>query len=195
MAVENEGEFDDVGKSALESNGVTSQFNPRGPNIPPVERDILTMLLNGNVLGTLRELELHHHTRQACHEVDQLRDIVADISFQYSHVVHGAICRSVWMTAQKHIKSLHQDLVLDARIYTRCRSRLMFLKCDEHVLWIFRVLKRSDLKASTAILWPNIPGSSSLQLSWIWQTEQWLLFGANANATDPATPASLLECA
>jgi hypothetical protein len=56
-------------------------------------------------------------------------------------------------------------------------------------------LTRSDLKASTAILRPNIPGSSTLQLSWIWQTGRWFLF-ANADATAAANAdaAALLEC-
>ena len=35
----------------------------------------------------------------------------------------------------------------------------------------FRILLKEDVKASTAIRDPNIAGSSSLQLSWIWQTQ------------------------
>ena len=42
-------------------------------------------------------------------------------------------------------------------------------------------MTRSNLKASTAILQPNLPGSSSLKLSWIWQTGRWYLFNSDAN--------------
>jgi hypothetical protein len=43
------------------------------------------------------------------------------------------------------------------------------------------VLTRDDVRPSTAILNPNIPGSSTLQLSWIWQTSRWHLFGPDPN--------------
>jgi hypothetical protein len=42
-------------------------------------------------------------------------------------------------------------------------------------LKMFRILLKEDVKASTAILDPNITGSSSLQLSWIWQTHAGLV--------------------
>lgn len=76
----------------------------------------------------------------------------------------------------------------------------MALNCDERRLSPFRVLSQEDLKASTAILRLNVPGSSTLQLSWIWQTGQWHLFGADAGGRAGtvedavADPASLLEC-
>lgn len=203
--VENEGEFDEVSESASASaTSGTSDSNLSGSNIKLVERQVLTMASNRNVLGDLRELEIRHRIQQAHREVERLRDIVADISFQYSHVVRGAIRKSIRTTAQKRVKSLHRDLVLHARIYTRCRSRLLALDCDQRLLQIFRVLTRADLKASTAILTPNIPGSSGLQLSWIWQTGRWHLLTAGDDPdpdpdrspdTDPeASPASLLEC-
>jgi len=44
------------------------------------------------------------------------------------------------------------------------------LGADDKTLKTFRILLKEDVKASTAILDPNIAGSSSLQLSWIWQT-------------------------
>ena len=44
------------------------------------------------------------------------------------------------------------------------------LGADEHMLTKFKLLTRDDVKASTAILNPNIPGSSSIRLSWIWET-------------------------
>ena len=44
------------------------------------------------------------------------------------------------------------------------------LGADEHTLKTFQLLLRNDVKASTAILDPNISGSLTLQLSWIWET-------------------------
>lgn len=170
MYVENEGKFDEVSKSASAHGMTPLPSNATAPDVAPVEQQLLTIPSNGNVLSNLRELEIRHQTQQAWHKVKWLQDIVADISFWYSHVVRGAIRRTVQTTAQKNVKSLHRDLILHARIYTHCQSRLIALNCDQHWLQIFRNLTKSDLTASTAILRPNIPGSSSFQLSWIWQT-------------------------
>ena len=157
---------------------------------------------SANIIGEPAQVEIHQQKRQAHWQIVRLRDIIADISFQYSHVIQGTIRRSVRATAQKRIKSLQNELVLHARIYSHCRTRLIALQCDERWLRIFRVLTRSDLKASTAILQPNLPGSSSLKLSWIWQTGRWYLFNSDANHVADADAegheqpdaTSLLEC-
>ena len=116
------------------------------------------------------------------------------------------------MTAQKHIKLLQNELVLHARIYSHCQIQLIALQCDAQWLRIFHVSTRSDLKASMAILQPNLPGSSSLKLSWIWQTRRWYLLhsdahtigntdadvdanaNANAESAQHTDATSLLEC-
>ena len=43
------------------------------------------------------------------------------------------------------------------------------LGADIETLQQFQELRKEDIKASTAILTPNIPGSTTLQLSWIWK--------------------------
>ena len=45
------------------------------------------------------------------------------------------------------------------------------LGADECTLSTFQLLSKDNVKASTTILKPNIPGSSSIQLSWIWETD------------------------
>ncbi|KAF8164789.1 hypothetical protein B0H34DRAFT_670799 [Crassisporium funariophilum] len=126
----------------------------------------------------------------------------------YSHVIRNAPRKSNRTAAQKRVKALHNDLSFNARIYARCRSQLMTLRCDEEILRVFRVLTREDLKASTEVLRPNEQGSSSVKRSWIWRTGCYHLFrpneeaGTNAeshakNVRHPddadADPATLLE--
>ena len=190
--VEDEGEFDEVEESASACDKAPQPTR----DVSGVEREVLTIPSNGNVGGDAVQVEIHHQTKQARRQINRLRDIVADISFQYSHIIRDAVRKSVRTTAQKRVKSLHNDFVLHARIYSWCRSRLLALSGDNHWLRIFRVLTKADLKASTAILRPNISGASSLHLSWIWQTGRWYLFhaSANANANADADARSLLEC-
>lgn len=196
---EDEAEFDDVSDSAAASSpDEVGNHTEQAADIK-AERQTLTIPSNGNVATDVGQVELKYRTRQARRQVSRLRDIIADISFQYSHVIRGAIRRSVRSNAQKRLKTLHHDLVLQARIYSRCRSRLIALKCDQRLLSVFRILTKEDLKASTSILRPNIAGSSSLQLSWLWQTGRWFLFAepetiATTNQYAEAEPQSLLEC-
>ena len=117
---ENEEEFDDVGESASASDSISSQRPSRNSEPIGVERERLTLPSNGNVHGIAVQIELHHRIMQARRQVNRLRDIIADISFQYSHVIRGSGRKSVRTTAQKWVKHLHNDLVLQAQIYTRC---------------------------------------------------------------------------
>ena len=53
-------------------------------------------------------------------------------------------------------------------MYNHCQSRLLALDCNAETLSMFQQLTKDDLHASTAILKPNVPGSTTLRLSWIW---------------------------
>ena len=113
--VEDEGEFDKTEESASASaSSQHSQQTKQGRDETGIKRKPLTLPSNGNVGGKAIEVEIHHQTKQAWHQLHQLRDIMADISFQYLHVIRTAICKSVRLTGQKQIKSLHNDLVLHA---------------------------------------------------------------------------------
>ena len=147
-----------------------------------IERKVIILPSNGNVERSetnVSDLEISFRTRQADSQLIQLRDLIADISFQFSHVIRGQIRKNIRSRSQKRIKSLHNQLSLHARIYTRCRNHLVALKCDQSILGRFRILKKDDLKSSTAILDPNQSGSSSIKLSWIWHSSRWLLLNVN----------------
>jgi hypothetical protein len=59
------------------------------------------------------------------------------------------------------------------------------LGTDDHTLKMFQVLSRADVKASTAILDPNITRSSTIKLSWIWETK---------SKAAGSTPDAIREC-
>ncbi|KAM6490262.1 hypothetical protein JOM56_014239, partial [Amanita muscaria] len=142
----------------------------------PVEKEILLLPSNGNLVKNT---------------------VIANKSFQYSHVIRAAPRKSVRTRGRDRVKELDRKLVEHAQIYCRCRVSLVALGADEETLHTFRVLHKDDMKASTAILTPNIPGSSALRLSWIWKKNQLtgtvsgLVSDANANIEDPA---AILEC-
>jgi len=149
-------------------------------DITPIERKVIVLPSNGNVVNDVAKLETTFRTRQAETQLNHLRDLIADISFQFSHVIRGQIRKKIRTRSQKRVKSLHNQLTLHARIYTRCRNHLVALNCGSSILGRFRVLTREDLKSSTAILDPNKPGSTSIKLSWIWHSGKWLIMNENA---------------
>jgi hypothetical protein len=53
-------------------------------------------------------------------------------------------------------------------MYNHCHSRLLALDCDAETLSMFQWLTKDDINASTAILNPNVAGSTSVRPSWIW---------------------------
>lgn len=162
----------------------------------PIERKVIVLPSNRNIQtnASASDLEIKLRVRQANFQLNQLRDLIADISFQFSHVIRGQIRKNIRTRSQKRVKSLHNQLTLHARIYTRCRNHLVGLNCGQLLLGQYRVLTREDLKSSTAILDPNRPGSTSLKLSWIWHSGKWLLMqddlglpeSDTSSTTDPA---------
>jgi hypothetical protein len=143
--------------------------------------------LLGNVEVNLRQI-------QACRLLNQIRELIAEKSFQYSHVIRASPRKGVRTRASAVVKKLVHNIVLHARLYTHCRSRLLLLGCNAEQMRPFQILRKDDLKASTAILKPNLPGSTNLRLSWIWHNTNTIAAGTGADADADASPDRIWEC-
>ncbi|KAF8337253.1 hypothetical protein F5887DRAFT_890729 [Amanita rubescens] len=115
-------------------------------------------------------IEFELRQRQACKHLQYLREAIAEKSFQYSHVIRIAPRKATKTRPRASIVKLNNTIASHSRTYSRCREALLRLGADERTLLKFRELKKEDLKSSTALLQPNQPGSTSVKLSWIWQT-------------------------
>jgi hypothetical protein len=176
-----------------EINGVTSLIedrldmwdekdnvpDPAYPNQPEVtdrpsslsiEDQTIPLPSNGNVSREHSGLELSHRILHAEYHLNRIRDLIADKSFQYSHVIRVSPRKSVNTRSRAAVKKLTLQISHHSRLYSQCRSRLEPLGADRGTLIRLRKLTPDDVKASTAILNPNEPGSTRLKLSWIWQT-------------------------
>ncbi|KAF8965105.1 hypothetical protein BDZ97DRAFT_1659385, partial [Flammula alnicola] len=136
----------------------------------PVERQTLCLPSNGNVGPMYDEIELALRKTQAKAHLNQLRELIAEKSFQYSDVIRAAPRKGVRTRGRAAVKDLNMRISFHCQVYSRCRARLVLLHADEATLQKFRLLKKEDIKASTAVLRPNTPGSTTLQLSWIWHS-------------------------
>jgi hypothetical protein len=121
---------------------------------------------------TLCEAELTLRIQQATRFLAAIRDAVADKSFQYSHILRSASSKGVRTRSRTLIAKTNNRISYYCRVYVRSRAAMVKLGAAPHILDIFQVLQKEDVKASTAILDPNIPGSTNLRLSWIWHTNR-----------------------
>lgn len=99
-----------------------------------------------------------------------LRDLIAEKSFLFSHVIRIAPRKGVRTRARSEIAKINDKIGYYCRVYTYCRSAMVRLGADDNILSRYRVLERKDIASSGALLNPNEPGSSTHRLSWIWQT-------------------------
>lgn len=170
-----------------------------------VEGITLPMPSNRNVPEHFGPTELALRKEQASNELNCLRGLIADKSFQYSHVIRNAPTKKVRTRAQTKVKTLDTEILFHCRLYSRCRSRLIILCADADTMGKFQTLTKEHIKASSAVLNPNIAGSTRLQLSWLWRSsymarDPTVLGGQNADANADADadfaqdPTSLLEC-
>ncbi|KAF9486700.1 hypothetical protein BDN71DRAFT_1342710, partial [Pleurotus eryngii] len=60
---------------------------------------------------------------------------------------------------------------------------MMTLKADNTILRKFKKLSKADIKSNTYVVNPNQPGSTTLNLSWIW----------HVGRDDESAPAALQE--
>lgn len=177
---------DDDGTAALQpSNGL-------------IERQILILPSNGNTSASFANIEIKLRKEQAKNKLNRLRELIADKSFQFSHIIRHAPTKTIRTRAQNKVKALNHEINFHCRVYNRCRARMMHLGADSLTLRHFKVLVKSDVASSSAVLNPNIPGGTRMKLSWIWRNS-FIAYEtadtANEDAdADEVLPTALLEC-
>ena len=84
--IDNEGEFDDVESASADDIPQLNQTT-HCQNTNVVEWKVLLLPSSGNVMGEPAQVEIHQWKQQAHWQIVQLWNIIANISFQYSHVI------------------------------------------------------------------------------------------------------------
>ncbi|KAH9481976.1 hypothetical protein JR316_0006506 [Psilocybe cubensis] len=160
----------------------------------PIDLQTIFLPSNGNVDIIHAPSEIHARISQARGHLNQIRELIAERSFQYSDVIRKGPRKGVRTRGQAAAKELRERISHHAQAYSRCRDCLVQLGADNNILREFRVLTKDDVRSSTAVLNPNIPGSTNFRLSWIWYSvnqrlgPRWVL---DPDAPDNADPNSL----
>jgi hypothetical protein len=136
----------------------------------PIEDQIIALPSNGNTSTIYGDLELRHRISTAEDQLNNIRNLIAEKSFQFSHVIRVAPRKGVTTRSRAAVKKLNNQIAEHGRTYTKCRMCIQILAAEDDILSRLKVLTPMDVTASTAMLNPNAPGSTRINLSWIWQT-------------------------
>jgi hypothetical protein len=138
--------------------------------IPPERQSVVLPSTHMPNNPGLRRAELALRKKQAARYLAAVREAVAEKSIQYSHVMRVAPSKGVRTRSRTTIAKLNDRISWYCRVYGRARAAMVRLNAGDDVLSKFQILLKEDVKASTAMINPNTSGSSTLRLSWIWQT-------------------------
>ncbi|PPQ87765.1 hypothetical protein CVT25_015008 [Psilocybe cyanescens] len=131
---------------------------------------LLCLPSNGNCSDSYDNAELKSRIKQATGHLDQIRELIAEKSFLYSNVYRDAPNKGVQTRARTTIKAANHKISFHSQVYTHCHAQLVRLGADNITLRKLCVLKKEDVRGSTVILNPNLSGSTTLRLSWIWHS-------------------------
>jgi hypothetical protein len=159
--------------------------NSLGPST--IEDYLIPLPSNGNVDICHRNLELTLRSSRVEHHLARIRELIAEKSFQYSHVMRVSPRKGTTTCSRASVKKLNTEIALQCRLYARCRARLILLGGDQSH---FKVLTPDNVKTSTTIINPNESGSTHLKLSWIWESSDGHRFGLAGAGAD----LSVVEC-
>lgn len=177
---------------ATNVNNSVSEGNPSA-DIPP-EHTALVLASNGNTDNDYEMPELLMRRKTADALLNQIRELIADKSFRYTEHIRAAPRKGVRTRARTTLVDLDRQLSFLCQVYSYCRGRMVVLGADRELLTNYRLLTHDDVRCSTAVLKPNMPGSTQLKLSWIWQSIDRRIMADPTENMDTSDPATLLEC-
>ena len=105
----------------LESAPASAQYR-RIVGPPPIDELPIPLPSNGNVSMIYRDLELSHRILRADHHLVRIRDLIAEKSFQFSHIIRVSPRNSVTSRSRASVKKLNTEIALHCRLYARCRA-------------------------------------------------------------------------
>ncbi len=167
-----------------------------GEDVPP-EHLLLNLPSNGTISSAHSSLELQLRRRKLNTLLDEIRNLIADKSFKYTDEIRTAPRKGVRTRARSSILELDRRLSFLCQMYSWSREKMLYIGVPDSTADSYRVLTKDDVKCSTAVLKPNIDGSTKLRLSWIWKSvDRRIMAGIepDAEGAAPRDAHSLKEC-
>lgn len=134
-------------------------------------------------LKSLANLELELRIGQANDTLGYLRLAIGQKSFIYrTKIRHGSGNSSQRKMTRNYtdVHAIQVSIGQAARVYLSCRAAMETLGASSAMLDRYRILKPTDVVASTTVMDPNARGQRNNALSWIWHLQHY------PNDQDPA---------
>lgn len=157
----------------------------------PEERQVLLPSTLGHLkcaeLGYIRlaRNELKIREGQANDALHAIRMAIGEKSFRFRKQLRSATSKAQKTRSWDSIHNATKQLSYHRLIYSQARHAMVVLHAPPDTLDKYKVLKREDLRSSTAIQEPNAMGQRNNSLPWIW-----LIPGGSSRGTT----AMLKEC-
>ncbi|PPQ76341.1 hypothetical protein CVT24_008129 [Panaeolus cyanescens] len=173
--------YADEDSSTVRSFMSSAEWDPEEDHIPSdiwigdsnaFEKQTIALPSSGILSMEYAQMELELRFRQANMQLEHIRNLVAQRSLQFSEVSRHAPNTATKTRSHNKRKALATEISFHGRVYERCRQRMFILSVDPDLRKQYPELKKADTQASTAMLDPNQPGSTSARLSWIWLHSQ-----------------------
>jgi hypothetical protein len=130
-----------------------------------------TRLLTNAGLSKLIKTELDLRIGQANDALHGIRIAVGQKSVHFRTQVRNAKTQSRKTRAWDGVNALEVAIKQYSAVYSAARRALVHLGASAEVLKKYKLLRRDDLRASTLIVDPNIPGQRNAKLSWFWSID------------------------
>src|ERR1700678_3672183 len=143
------GRWDEVVKEPMPGGPAQGDLNPAidepaSTGATPIKNQMLPLPSNGNVGQEHAPLELSYRIQHAENHLNRIRDLIAEKSFQFSHVIHVAPRKDVNTRSRAEVKKLNLKISVHCRLYTQCRARLITLGAPPEVADRFQILTAED---------------------------------------------------
>src|SRR5882762_1737158 len=127
------------------ASAVIEQPSAPSDNNVAVEHQTICLPSNGYVNPGHEDIELSLRKKQARAHLNQLRELIAEKSFQYSDVIRAAPRKGIWTRARGTVKGINMRISFHCQVYSLCRSRMINLGADQAILQEIRELKKQDI--------------------------------------------------
>jgi hypothetical protein len=174
-APEFESEWDPIDPPLVHPNGAQPEsFMIALPSALPQKSSHRLLLIR--LMTT--ELELRKGHANDC--LADMRTSIGQQAYQCKKILKPAHTKTHRTRARSAIQNVHRTLILQTRVYNRTREAMRSLGMElDQLDSVYKPLTKDDISVSSAVVDPNVAGSSRTKLSWIWTTHQGIMANDN----------------
>jgi hypothetical protein len=161
---------EDIGRAGERRHQLERVFSPERSSLK-LPSTVGQQWCKDNGFKDLIKKELNLRMGQANDALHALRVALGAKSFLFRTTIRQAKSQATKTRGWDTIKAVESSSQQHARVYSRARQAMILLGAKKDLLIKYQVLHREQLKVSTGLLDPSLPGQRNLSLPWFWNLE------------------------